>query len=115
MKTERSAPLATPPFAENGDAHQPVITVRELTKTYDELEAVKRISFDVSPGEIFGFLGPNGAGKSTTINILCTLLHPSEGTATVAGFDVFTFNRGCVNCHSQIHGSNHPSGRTFTR
>src|SRR5437764_10808492 len=88
MKTDRSAPLATPPFADgDGDA---VITVRELTKTYDELEAVKRVSFDVSPGEIFGFLGPNGAGKSTTINILCTLLHPSAGTATVAGFDVAT-------------------------
>jgi ABC-2 type transport system ATP-binding protein len=88
MKTDRSAPLATPPFARNGDGSEPVITVRELTKTYDELEAVKHVSFDVSPGEIFGFLGPNGAGKSTTINILCTLLHPSAGTATVAGFDV---------------------------
>src|SRR5437764_1256900 len=88
MKTDRSAPLATPPFADgDGDA---VITVRDLTKTYDELEAVRRVSFDVSPGEIFGFLGPNGAGKSTTINILCTLLHPSAGTATVAGFDVAT-------------------------
>src|SRR6266550_2317516 len=88
MKTDRSAPLATPPFADgDGDA---VITVRYLTKTYDELEAVKRVTFDVSPGEIFGFLGPNGAGKSTTINILCTLLHPTAGTATVAGFDVST-------------------------
>ena len=90
MKTERAAPLTTPPFAGNGDGSEPVITVRELTKTYDELEAVKHVSFDVSPGEIFGFLGPNGAGKSTTINILCTLLHPSAGTATVAGFDVET-------------------------
>jgi len=90
MKTERAAPLTTPPFAGNGDGSEPVITVRELTKTYDELMAVKHVSFDVSPGEIFGFLGPNGAGKSTTINILCTLLHPSAGTATVAGFDVET-------------------------
>jgi len=90
MKTDRSAPLATPLFSGNGDGDGPVITVRELTKTYDELEAVRRVSFDVSPGEIFGFLGPNGAGKSTTINILCTLLHPSAGTATVAGFDVAT-------------------------
>src|SRR5437588_11195700 len=86
MKTDRSAPLTMPPFAGDGDAS--VITVRELTKTYDELEAVKHVSFDVSPGEIFGFLGPNGGGKSTTINIWCTLLHPSAGTATVAGFDV---------------------------
>ena len=46
------------------------------------------ISFDVAPGEIFGFLGPNGAGKSTTIKMLCTLVDPTEGTATVAGYDV---------------------------
>jgi ABC-2 type transport system ATP-binding protein len=90
MKTDRAEPLATPPFAANGNEDAPVIIVRELTKTYDSLEAVKRVSFDVSPGEIFGFLGPNGAGKSTTINILCTLLHPSAGSATVAGFDVAT-------------------------
>jgi ABC-2 type transport system ATP-binding protein len=88
MKTDKAAPLATLPS--HGDGSEPVISVRELTKTYDELEAVRHVSFDVSPGEIFGFLGPNGAGKSTTINILCTLLHPSAGTATVAGFDVET-------------------------
>src|SRR6266516_7652740 len=88
MKTDRSAPLATPLFSGNGDGDGPVITVRELTKTYDELEAVRRVSFDDSPGEIFGFLGPNGAGKSTTINILCTLLRPTTGAAMVAAFDV---------------------------
>jgi len=88
MKTERATPLASPPFATDRDGSEPVITVRELTKKYDDLEAVRNVSFDVSPGEIFGFLGPNGAGKSTTISILCTLLHPSAGRATVAGFDV---------------------------
>jgi ABC-2 type transport system ATP-binding protein len=88
MKTEKAALITTLPSHGNGS--ESVITVRELTKTYDELEAVRHVSFEVSPGEIFGFLGPNGAGKSTTINILCTLLHPSAGSATVAGFDVET-------------------------
>jgi ABC-2 type transport system ATP-binding protein len=74
----------------HGDGSESVITVRDLTKTYDELGAVRKVNFDVSPGEIFGFLGPNGAGKSTTINILCTLLHPTAGSARVAGFDVAT-------------------------
>jgi ABC-2 type transport system ATP-binding protein len=57
-------------------------------KRFGELEAVRGVSFDVAPGETFGFLGPNGAGKSTTISMLCTLLTPTSGRATVAGFDV---------------------------
>jgi len=64
------------------------ISVRGLTKRYREIEAVRGIDFEVAPGEIFGFLGPNGAGKSTTISMLCTLVRPSGGTATVAGFDI---------------------------
>ncbi|MGD1050381.1 MAG: ATP-binding cassette domain-containing protein [Solirubrobacteraceae bacterium] len=64
------------------------ISVHGLTKNYGEVEAVRGIDFEVSAGEIFGFLGPNGAGKSTTISMLCTLVKPSSGTATVAGFDV---------------------------
>ena len=66
------------------------ISVRELAKTYDEVEAVRGVSFDVRQGEVFGFLGPNGAGKSTTINMLCTLAKPTGGSATVAGHDVRT-------------------------
>src|SRR5919199_901043 len=50
--------------------------------------AVDGIDLDVAPGEIYGFLGPNGAGKSTTVHMLTTLLPPTAGTATVAGFDV---------------------------
>jgi ABC-2 type transport system ATP-binding protein len=65
-----------------------VIEAKELVKKFGELEAVKGVSFKVREGEIFGFLGPNGAGKTTTINILCTLLKPTEGQATVSGFDV---------------------------
>ena len=59
-----------------------------LVKRYGDLEAVRGIDFEVTAGEIFGFLGPNGAGKSTTINMLCTLVRPSGGSATVAGHDV---------------------------
>jgi ABC-2 type transport system ATP-binding protein len=66
------------------------ISVRGLAKRYGEIEAVRGIDFEVAPGEIFGFLGPNGAGKSTTISMLCTLVKPSSGSATVAGFDVNT-------------------------
>jgi ABC-2 type transport system ATP-binding protein len=66
----------------------PSVSVKGLTKRYGDLEAVRGIDFDVAAGEIFGFLGPNGAGKSTTISMLCTLVKPTSGTATVAGFDV---------------------------
>jgi ABC-2 type transport system ATP-binding protein len=64
------------------------VSVEGLVKRYDEVEAVRGIEFEVKSGEIFGFLGPNGAGKSTTINMLCTLVRPSGGTAHVAGHDV---------------------------
>lgn len=63
------------------------ITVDSLVKKYGSITAVDGISFDVAPGEVFGFLGPNGAGKSTTISILCTLLSPTSGQASVGGFD----------------------------
>ena len=64
------------------------IQVESLQKKYGRLEAVKSVSFEVDEGEIFGFLGPNGAGKTTTINVLCTLLNPSGGSASVNGYDV---------------------------
>jgi ABC-2 type transport system ATP-binding protein len=64
------------------------IRVEDLVKTFDEVEAVKGVSFEVAAGEVFGFLGPNGAGKSTTINMLCTLMKPTSGSAQVAGHDV---------------------------
>ncbi|MFC2066311.1 ATP-binding cassette domain-containing protein [Chloroflexota bacterium] len=65
-----------------------IITVENLVKKFGDLAAVDNISFDVVPGEIFGFLGPNGAGKTTTINILCTLTRPTSGRAILNGFDV---------------------------
>ena len=64
------------------------VAVSGLVKEYGSVKAVKGVDFDITPGETFGFLGPNGAGKSTTINMLCTLVRPTSGTATVAGFDV---------------------------
>jgi ABC-2 type transport system ATP-binding protein len=64
------------------------ISVHDLTKKFGNFTAVDNISFDVEQGEIFGFLGANGAGKSTTIRMLCGLLDPTSGTATVAGHDV---------------------------
>ena len=64
------------------------IEVKDLTRTFGAFRAVDRLSFDVQPGEIFGFLGANGAGKSTTIRMLCGLLRPTSGTATVGGIDV---------------------------
>ena len=67
----------------------PMIEVQNLTKRYRERVAVERLNFSVAEGQILGFLGPNGAGKSTTMKILTGFLPPSEGTAKVAGFDVF--------------------------
>ena len=64
------------------------IETRNLTKSFDDLIAVDDVSFTVDDGEIFGFLGPNGAGKSTTIMILTTLLKPTSGSVSIAGFDV---------------------------
>jgi ABC-2 type transport system ATP-binding protein len=67
----------------------PAIEARGLTRTFEgEIEAVRDVDLAVSGGEVFGFLGPNGAGKSTTIRMLCTLLPPTRGSATVAGHDV---------------------------
>ncbi len=64
------------------------IEAHELTKYFNDLLAVDRISFEVDQGEVFGFLGPNGAGKTTTIRMLTGLSRPTSGTARVLGFDV---------------------------
>ncbi len=65
-----------------------VIEVEELSRSFKQLVAVDKVSFQVAEGEIFGFLGPNGAGKTTTINMLCTLLRPTGGRASVCGYDI---------------------------
>src|SRR5262245_2289067 len=64
------------------------VEIHDLVKTFGSFIAVDHVSLQVRKGEIFGFLGPNGAGKSTTIRILCGLLTPSSGSATVNGLDV---------------------------
>ena len=64
------------------------VSVHGLVKRYGGVEAVRGVEFEVAQGETFGFLGPNGAGKSTTIGMLCTLVRPTAGSATVAGYDV---------------------------
>ncbi len=64
------------------------VEIENLVKRFGSFVAVDRINLAIRKGEVFGFLGPNGAGKSTTIRMLCGLLRPTEGRATVAGFDV---------------------------
>lgn len=66
-----------------------MIEVQDLTKSFGEKIAVDRISFSVNKGEILGFLGPNGAGKTTTMRVLTGYLPATQGTAKIAGFDVF--------------------------
>ena len=66
-----------------------IVKVEKLSKTFGNLKAVDNISFEIQEGEIFGLLGPNGAGKTTTINMLTTLLKPTDGNADVCGYNIF--------------------------
>jgi len=67
-----------------------MIIAKDLTRKFGDFTAVNHISFDVKGGEIFGFLGANGAGKTTAIKMMCGLLQPTDGDATVAGYSVRT-------------------------
>lgn len=69
---------------------EPVIKTEKLTKRFGDFTAVDAITFEVQPGEIFGFLGANGAGKTTAMRMLSGLSIPTSGSATIAGFDVYT-------------------------
>ncbi len=85
----RPGPRAPP--NPTGEARAAAIVARGLRRTFKgDIEAVRDIDLDVAQGEVFGFLGPNGAGKTTTVRMLCTLLPPTAGSATVAGLDVVT-------------------------
>lgn len=66
------------------------IVLNSLTKSYGSQTVVNQLSFSVERGEIFGFLGPNGSGKTTTIKMLCGLLQPTAGGATVNGYDIIS-------------------------
>src|SRR5258707_13758857 len=69
---------------------EPVIITEKLTKRFGQFTAASELTFKVEKGEIFGFLGANGAGKTTAMRMLCGLLTPSSGKATIAGYDVYT-------------------------
>ena len=68
---------------------EPVIQTENLTRRFGDFVAVDHVNFSVAAGEIVGYLGPNGSGKTTTIRMLLGLLEPSEGSATVLGYDAF--------------------------
>src|SRR5215213_8587376 len=69
--------------------NEPVIKVENLTRRFGDFVAVDHVNFDVGAGEVVGYLGPNGSGKTTTIRMLLGLIAPTEGKATVLGFDAF--------------------------
>jgi ABC-2 type transport system ATP-binding protein len=66
----------------------PILVTIDLVKKFDEVTAVDKLNLEIMEGELFSLLGPNGAGKTTTINILTGIMKPTNGTATIAGFDV---------------------------
>lgn len=86
-----------------------MVEATELSKNYKDFKAVENLSFRVGHGEVYGLLGPNGAGKTTTLRMLATLLTPSSGTATVAGYDIrkqpleVRRNLGIVNGGMQVY------------
>jgi sodium transport system ATP-binding protein len=67
-----------------------MIKVQNLSKSFGSIRAVDNLSFECTPGEIYGLLGSNGAGKTTTIRMLATLLQPTSGSASINGFDIVT-------------------------
>jgi ABC-2 type transport system ATP-binding protein len=71
----------------SNNSQQPILRVEGLDIFYGDFQAVKKVSFDVMPGEIFGLLGPNGAGKTSTLSAVESLIKPSAGTILVAGYD----------------------------
>jgi ABC-2 type transport system ATP-binding protein len=76
------------PVAPGPNPRPPIVVIDHLSRRFGELEAVRDLSLQVERGQIFGFLGPNGAGKTTTIKMLCGLLPPTSGQASVAGYDI---------------------------
>src|SRR4029077_8838542 len=88
----------------------PMIHVERLKKSFSDLRrgtvsALEHVSFDVQPGEIFGLLGPNGAGKTTCLRILSTVLRPTDGRATIAGYDVVTHPAEVRSCIGFMSGN----------
>lgn len=77
----------------------PILHIDHLQKRFGKFQALKNITFDIYPGEVFGFIGPNGAGKSTTIRTILGILRASDGKATIFGKDVF---KDAVEIHKRI-------------
>jgi ABC-2 type transport system ATP-binding protein len=75
-------------MAADGSGPEAMVRARGLAKSFGEVEAVRGVDLEVAPGELFGLLGPNGAGKSTLIGMLSTLITPTSGTGSIAGFDI---------------------------
>lgn len=65
-----------------------IVETHDLTKVFNGRNAVDRLDLEIEEGEFFGLLGPNGAGKSTTVAMLSTILRPTRGTVTIAGYDI---------------------------
>jgi len=80
----------------SGTESRPVLEVRELSKRFRDREAVRSLSLQISPGEIFGLLGPNGAGKTTTIGMIAGVLRPTAGTIRVLGADTVASGRSVL-------------------
>jgi len=95
----------------------PIIHIENLTKNFGKVVAVDRISFDVYPGEIFGFLGPNGAGKTTTIRLLLDLLRPTSGKILLFGKDLIgnshEIRRRCGYLPGNFNSYGNLTGREF--
>jgi ABC-2 type transport system ATP-binding protein len=75
-------------FVEDGSEEMNAVQTFKLTKEFDGLVAVNGVDLEIKKGELFSFLGPNGAGKTTTIRMLCCLLKPTKGSASILGYDV---------------------------
>jgi ABC-2 type transport system ATP-binding protein len=72
----------------NNLPQEPILQVKNVKKNYGSLQALKGVSFEVFPGEIFALIGPNGAGKSTALRIIATILKPDEGDVQISGYSV---------------------------
>ncbi|MGK3968867.1 ABC transporter ATP-binding protein [Sorangium sp. So ce118] len=83
-----AAPSGAPPPGPPVERPAPTIRVRHLSHRFGSLDVLRDVTFDVGPGEIFGFIGPNGAGKTTTIRVMATLLEPMAGRVEIDGVDV---------------------------
>ena len=84
-------PLPTAPAAPGQTETPPIVSVRNMSRTFGEFQAVRDVSFDIFPGQVVGFIGANGAGKTTTMRIMATLDLPTLGSVSVAGRDVVSF------------------------